>query len=338
MRKIQKNKKKHLQKEERFCIEKMLKQKKSFSEIARTLCRGLSTVSIEVNANGGRRKYNAEKADHRAYLKQYWKKKNCNKVAMDGHLYKFVEKNLRKGWSPERISCRLEIQSGLQYASPKSIRKFVHSRHSLERFLFWERTNMKSGRKRSENKYLNDPDRKFIDVRPLAALYEYGHWEGDFIVSKHNSSVLLVFVEKYSKKILLAILPNRNNILVNKTITTLLKNHTVKTLTFDNDIAFLKWKQLEEKLNAKIYFCHPYHSWEKGLVENTNRWIREFVPKKSNLALFKKEYIKWIKDWFNHTPKQCLEGRTAYEVSTQKEYGKMVESLEINLPDLRIWG
>src|SRR3989344_763418 len=301
MRKNAKNKKKHLQKEERFCIEKMLKRKKSFGEISRTLGRGLSTVSEEVNDNGGRENYNAKKADHRAHLKQYWKKKNCNKVAMDGHLYKFVEKSLRKGWSPETISCRLEIQSGLKYASPKSIRKF-------------------------------------IDVRPIEALYEYGHWEGDFIVSKHNSRVLLVLVEKYSKKILLAILPNRNNILVNRTIKTLLRKHTVKSLTLDNDIAFLKWKQLEEKLNSKIYFCHPYHSWEKGLVENTNRWIREFVPKKSNLALFKKEYIKWIEDWFNHTPKQCLEGRTAHEISMQKEYGMMVESLEINLPELRIWG
>ncbi len=338
MRKNGKNKKKHLQKEERFCIEKMLKQKKSFGEIARTLDRGLSTISEEVNENGGRRGYKAEKAHHRAYLKQYWKKKNCNKVAMDGHLYKFVEKSLSKGWSPERISSRLEIQSGLKYASPKSIRKFVHSRHSLERFLFWNRTNMKSGRKRKKDKFLNDPDRKWIDTRPYTALYEYGHWEGDFIVSKHNSSVLLVLVEKYSKKILLAILPNRKNELVNKTIAKLLKNQTVKTITLDNDIAFSKWKQLETMLSAQIYFCHPYHSWEKGLIENTNRWIREFVPKKSNLALFKKEYIKWIENWFNHTPKECLEGRTAYEVSTQKEYGMMVESLEINLPDLRIWG
>lgn len=124
---------------------------------------------------------------------------------------------------------------------------------------------------------------------------------------------------------------------MNEAIVSLLKNHTVKSLTLDNDVAFLKWQQLEKNLKTEIYFCHPYHSWEKGLVENTNRWIREFVPKKSNLALFKKEYIKWIEDWFNHTPRECLNGRTAYEVSTQKEYGMMVESLEINLPNLRIW-
>jgi transposase, IS30 family len=338
MAKKSKNKKKHLQKEERFCIEKMLKQSKSFSEIGRVLVRGLSTISEEVNKNRGREDYNAEKADRRSHLKQYWKKKNCNKVAMNGHLSRFVEKSLNKGWSPETISSRLEIQSGLPCASRKSIRKFIKRRSGLERCLFWNRNNMKSGRKRKKDKYINDPDRKFIDVRPLTTLYEYGHWEMDFIVSKWNSFVLLVLVEKYSKKILLTILPNRNNNLVNKAVHDLLKNHVIKSITTDNDIGFSKWKELEILLNTHIYFCYPYHSWEKGLVENTNRWIRQFIPKKTNLQLISKGKLKTIEDWFNHTPRQCLDGKTPYEILTQKEYGMMVESLEINLPDLRIWG
>jgi IS30 family transposase len=338
MAKNLKNKKKHLGKEERFCIEKMLKQGKSFGEISRILGRGISTISEEVNGNGGRDKYKAEQAHHRAYMKQYRKKRNCNKVAMDNNLSKFVEKKLSCGWSPETISDRLKIQSGLKYASRKSIRKFIERRPGLERYLFWERNNMKTGRKRSKNKYLNDPDRKWIDTRPYNALYEYGHWEMDFIVSKHNSSVLLVLVERYSKKLLLKIIPNRNNDLVNQTILVMLKNHTVRTITTDNDIAFGKWKKLEAMLQAEIYFCHPYHSWEKGLVENTNRWIRQFIKKKTNIQLISIEELKAIEDWFNHTPRQCLEGRTAYEVATEKEYGTIVESLEINLPTLRIWG
>ena len=338
MGKKRKNKKKHLTKEERFCIEKMLGRGKSFGEISRTLERGLSTVSEEVNENGGRDAYSAEQADHRAYLKQYWKKKNCNKVAMDGHLSRFVEKKLSCGWSPETISCRLEIQSGLRYASAKSIRKFIGRRAGLERYLFWERNDMKSGRKRKKDAYLHDPDRKWIDTRPYTALLEYGHWEMDFIVSKHNSYVLLVLVERYSKKMLMRVLPNRNNELVNKVIKEMLRGHVVKTITTDNDIAFGKWKKLERMLGAEIYFCHPYHSWEKGLVENMNRWLRQFIPKKTNLQLISTFELKAIEDWFNHTPKQCLSGRTAYEVSTEKEYGTLVESLEINLPNLRIWG
>lgn len=333
-----KNKKKHLQKEERFCIEKMLKQSKSFSEIGRVLGRGISTISEEVNENGGGERYRAEKADRRAYLKQYWKKKNCNKVAMNGNLTKFVEKKLAKGWSPETISSRLEIQSGIGHASPKSIRKFIRRRSGLERYLFWNRNNMKSGRKRKKDSYLDDTDRKWVDTSPYMALCEYGHWELDFIVSKWNSFVLLVLVEKYSKRVLFKILPNRRNYVINEAIASLLKDETVKTITTDNDIAFSKWKELEERLNTNIYFCHPYHSWEKGLVENTNRWIRQFIPKKTNLQLISTEQLKSIEDWFNHTPRQCLSGRTPYEVSTKEERGMMVESLEINLPNLRIWG
>jgi len=338
MAKIQRNKKKHLQIEERFCIEKMLRKDKSFGEISRTLGRGLSTISEEVNGNGGRDKYNAEQAHHRAYIKQYWKKKGCNKVAMDNNLSKFVEKKLRCGWSPETISDRLKIQSGLNYASRKSIRKFIDRRPGLERYLFWERNNMKTGRKKKKDSYLNDPDRKWIDTRPYMATLEYGHWEMDFIVSKHNSSVLLVLIERYSKKLLLRILPNRNNDLVNQNIKELLSGYLVKTITTDNDIAFGKWKKLEELIQAKIYFCHPFHSWEKGLVENTNRWIRQFTKKKTNIQLISIEELKAIEDWFNHTPRQCLDGRTAYEVMFEKEYGIMVESLEISLPTLRIWG
>ena len=103
-----KNKKKHLRKEERFCIEKMLRQEKSFGEIGRTLDRGVSTISEEVNENGGRKKYKAEKAHRRAYLKQYRKKRNCNKVAMNGDLLRFVERRLEQGWSPETIRDRIE--------------------------------------------------------------------------------------------------------------------------------------------------------------------------------------------------------------------------------------
>jgi len=197
---------------------------------------------------------------------------------------------------------------------------------------------MKTGRKRKKDSFLHDRDRKWIDLRPYNALYEYGHWEMDFIVSKHNSSVLLVLVERYSKKLLIKVLPNRNNDLTNRAIKELLSGYTMKTLTTDNDIAFGKWEKLEVLLQAEIYFCHPFHSWEKGLVENTNRWIRQFIKKKTNIQLISMEELKAIEDWFNHTPRQCLDGRTAYEVLMEKEYGMIVKSLEINLPTLRIWG
>jgi len=333
-----KKQKKHLSNEERFCIEKMMGVGESFVDIGKALGRGKSTICEEVRVNGGRKIYRAETAIKRAYWKQYRKKRNCNKVALDGHLTKFVEKKLRAGWSPGSISARLEVQSGLPYASEKSIRKFIEKRSGLERFLFWNRNHHKGGPKRKSDVFITDPYRKFIEERPLSALYSFGHWEMDFIVSKHNSWVLLVCVEKYSKLLKLALLPNRNNDMVNQTLVSIFGDSVPLSITTDNDIAFGKWKDLETKLGTKIYFCHPYHSWEKGLVENSNKWLREFIPKKTDLKSISSEFLKDIEMYFNHKARECLGGRTAFEVMMENECGILVESLEVNFPKVRIWG
>src|SRR3990167_4746527 len=332
------NKRKHLSDEERFCIEKMCRAGETFVDIGKTLDRGKSTITEEVNGNGGRKKYTAEAAIRRAYWKQYRKKRNCNKVAMDGHLTKFVEKRLSIGWSPESISSRLKTQSGLKYASKKSIRKFIEKRSGLERFLFWNRNNHKSGRKRENKLYLTDPDRKWIEKRPSEAFFSYGHWEMDFIVSKCNAWVILVCVEKYSKILKISLLPNRQNYLVNETLVSMFRGCVVHSITTDNDVAFGKWKELEVMLGTEIYFCHPYHSWEKGLVENSNRWIREFIPKKTDLKSISPLFLLDIENYFNHKPRECLCGYTSYEVMMEYEHGTLVESLAINFPDVRMGG
>lgn len=331
------NKKKHLSDEERFCIEKMCRAGASLTDIGKTLGRGKSTISEEIKANGGREKYRADRAIRRAYWKQYRKKKDCNKVALDGHLSRFVEKHLPLGWSPGVMSSRLALQSGLPYASEKSIRKFIGKRSGLERYLFWNRNDHKSGHKRKSTLFLSDPNRKWIEMRPTTALFSYGHWEMDFIVSKHNTWVLLVCVEKYSKLLRLALLPNRTAEVVQDALSRILKGYTVTSITTDNDIAFQKWKELEEVLATSIYFCHPYHSWEKGLVENSNRWIREFVPKKTDLKSISDEFVSDIEMYFNHKPRECLGGRTSYEVMMEKECGILIESLTVNFP-VRIGG
>lgn len=330
-----KNKKSHITYKERVKIEGFLKEDYSYKKIANNLSRGKTTIGDEINRNGGKKKYNAEKAHIRAYFRQYRKKKDCNKVAMDRDLQKFTEKRLEKGWSPETISKRLETQSGIKYASGKSIRKYIGKRHGLERYLFWNRVHKKSGPKKNKGIYLKDLDRKFIEKRKeefnLFDL-EYGHWEGDFIVSKCNSFVLLVLIERYSKHILLSILPNRKNTFVNERISSLLYGYQVKSLTLDNDIAFQNWKSLEKQLKCNIYFTNPYCSWEKGLVENMNRWIRVFIPKKTNIGLISVLDIQSIQDYLNHTPKQCLDGYSAYEVMIRCEFKKTTESPLINLP------
>ncbi len=325
------NKKKHLSYEERFSIEKMLRVDDTLTHIAKTLGRGLSGISEEVSANGGRTKYTATKAQLRAYWKQYRKKRDCNKVAMTPGMIRIVEGELSNRRSPEEIALWLKQRKFPCTPSAKSIRKFIASRSSLERFLFWNRVKKKSGPK-SSTIFLKDPGRKSIAERPKEANTEYGHWEMDFIVSALSSSVLLVLVEKQTKLLRMAILPNRENGLVNGAIVRLLLGYTVHTITTDNDIAFGDWRTLELMTGAGIYFCHPYHSWEKGLVENTNRWVREFIKKKTDIAGYMDTFIADVESWMNHGPRLCLQGASAYEMMMQKEYGKFVHSLSINFP------
>lgn len=331
------NKKKHLSFEERFSIEKMLRVGDTLTHIAVTLERGLSSISEEVRLSGGRTHYTASKAQLRAYWKQYRKKRDCNKVAMTPGVARIIERELRNRHSPEEIADMLKERKFHCTPSAKSIRKFIDRRHGLERFLFWNRTKKKSGSK-SDAIFLKDEGRKSIDERPIEATSEFGHWEMDFIVSALSSYVLLVLVEKQTRLLRMAILPNRRYALVNGAVTRLLVGYTVKSVTTDNDIAFGDWRTLELMIGAPIYFCHPYHSWEKGLVENTNRWLREFIKKKTDIAGYSDEFIADVESWMNHRPRVCLRGASAYEMMMQKECGKFVHSLSINFPRLRIRG
>jgi IS30 family transposase len=306
------NKQAHLLKEERFCIEKMKKAGFSSEEIAKTIGRGKSTVDEELRKNGGITKYEYKTAHHRAYLKQYRKKRTCMKVAMNIGIRQWTEYYLfEKDWSPETISAALWIKHRLK-ASAKAIRKYIHKR-CLEYLL--ARYRKRKGYKRINS---NLTDRIFI-TSPQCIRTGYGHWEGDFIVSPNNTSVLLVLVERITKETKIQYLPNRNNDAVNKAITNLLIDRTVSSLTLDNDIAFTKHRVLSAMIDAPIYFTRPYRSTDKALVENTNRWIRRYVPKRSDLSQVSPIQIKKALEWLNERPRECLGWMTASMCARQQE-------------------
>ena len=128
----------------------------------------------------------------------------------------------------------------------------------------------------------------------------------DFIVSKHSSAVLLVMVDRLTKKTWIRKLPNRKRSTVRTALSATPFDVTVQSITTDNDIAFMCWKELEKLLHTRIYFTHPYHSWEKGLVENTNRWIRCFVPKRRDIASVTESELDEIHSFLNDRPRECI--------------------------------
>ena len=291
---------KHLCFEERFLIEKLLARKTSVRGIALVLGRSPNTVSAEIMRHRTCGAYDANHAKHRAYLARYNGKRKCLKVAMDSFLARFVEEKLELKWSPKQMSGYLK-HLGIR-VSAKAIYKFMCSR-GLEHLLFWGWNKRKTGRKKYMYPKQRD-NRKYIDVRP--DISGFGNYEMDFIVSRQSTWVLLVIVEMRSKKSWAVPLPNRKRTTVCGALAELFRGVNVESLTTDNDIAFACWRDIEALLNTQVYFTHPYHSWEKGLVENTNRWIRCFVAKKRDIATVTEKELHEVHAFLNDRPREVL--------------------------------
>ena len=309
-----KNKYTHLQFEERFVIEKLWNGNTSIRDIACFLGRSPSTISYEIKRNQVRGVYNARKAQQKASATRWRAKTQCLKVAMNQFLTLFVTEKLEKKWSPRQISGYLKEILGIN-CSAKAIYKFVESR-GLEGRLFWRWNKRKGGRKRPKHAPPQD-GRVYIDERPPVQ-NEFGHFELDFIVSKQSTWVFLVVVEILTKRTWILRLPNRKRSTISQAFAELFSGISVKSITTDNDIAFRHWRELEYIIQAPIYFCQPYHSWEKGLVENTNRWIRCFVPKRRDIATVTDIEMDSIHAFINDRPREVIGFRLPREYYMEK--------------------
>ena len=308
----------HLSYEERFCIEKMYCAGSALRNIAEFLNRSVNTISREIRKNCVDGTYDSKKAEHKAYARRWRSKSQCLKVSMDSFLIAFVEEKLEKKWSPKQISGYLRRELHISCSS-KAIYKFAESR-GLEHLLFWGWNKKKGGPKKSRSGLPKD-GRTYINERPERE--GSGHFEIDFIVSKQSTWVFLVVVDYVAKKTWIRKLPNRKRDTIRAALSSLFHGIVLKSITTDNDIAFTCWRELEVLLNTRIYFTHPYHSWEKGLVENTNRWIRCFVPKRRDIESVTEEEMLEIHSFLNDRPRECIGFRTP-----SSYYGEMTVLLE----------
>ena len=142
-----------------------------------------------------------------------------------------------------------------------------------------------------------------------------GDVEADFIVSgKGGKGYLLVLVER---KIKITFIEQIIDISIDNVHIAFQNIQSrfpeMKTMTLDNDILFRMHNTLEILLNIPIYFCHPYHSWEKGTVENTNKYIRQYIPKGSDISRYSKGQIRLIEDKCNQRFMKCLDYKTPEE-------------------------
>jgi IS30 family transposase len=294
--------------EERVSIETLRKRGVSIRAISRTLGRSANTIAQEVREKTVRGVYTPRKAHHKTYVRRWRSKVNCMKVAMSPELTKLVREKLLLKWSPERIA-GYAARMGMS-VSQRAVYRYVHSR-ALDQYLFWSRIKKKRGLRRGHHGP-QDRAKRLIGMRPPTR--SSGHWELDFIVSRQSSVVLMVLVDRWTRYTLIRVLRHKTHVAVLHTLKSIKQKYKMKTVTTDNDIVFRGWTEMEYGLSTLFYFALPYHSWEKGLVENTNRWIRTFVPKKTDLALLTRQTLTDIDTYLNKTPRQCLGYRTAEEV------------------------
>jgi IS30 family transposase len=315
----------HVKKAERLEIAILLEKGYSYRNIAKVQGRSVSSISEEIKNNSVKGKYDPHKANHKAYVKRKYSKYQGMKVVSDNDLWNYIEDKIKQDWSPEAISGRIEnIDTQIKTISAKGIYKFIDSVYGrlLEKHLAYQG---KKKRSQTACKTEHLTDRVFIDKRPkiIDKRRRFGDWEGDFIVSgKNGKGVILTLYERKSKYCFLKGFPVQRIELIYQYIFEITGGVVINSLTLDNDIVFKKHKELSELLGKPIYFCHPYHSWEKGGVENINKLVRRYIPKGSDISQYNDEDIQTIQDKLNNRPRKCLKYKTPYEVMIENNQSK----------------
>ncbi len=225
-----------------------------------------------------------------------------------------MDGSLSDGQSAEAIAGRLKYQEKhLPYASKDTIYRYLKSPYGKLIGIRWK----KKIKPKKSRKVTQLENRTFIDKRPkiIEKRIRVGDLEADFIVSRRSGKgVLLVAVCRRLRMAFLELILDVTIDEVHSAFVRIKKRFPeVKTLTLDNDILFKMHQTLERLLEVKIYFCHPYHSWEKGGVENANMEIRKFIPKGSDLSMYDKEFIMAVEIHLNERYMKCLRFATPEE-------------------------
>lgn len=312
---------KHLQEDERLQI-KILKDKGySNREIGEALGRDHSSIGRELIRNNTKGKYDPRAAKVKDSNRRKCSKYQGMKVEAHRDLREYIIKYLKLFWTPEEISGRLKVaDTHLPYISSKGIYKWLYSAWGQRYCDLLPKKRFKPKKhQRKKTQRVMIPNRIDIDMRPKEAneRLELGHAETDTMVSgkRHKSTAALsVLTDRKARYTRLRKIKNLRPKNHNRAILHMSKGLPLHTLTYDNGIENKHHEKIAVALSIQTYFCKPYHSWEKGTVENTIGRIRRFIPKGANIADYSHRYIAKIEHWLNHTPRKCLNFKTPYEI------------------------
>ena len=310
---------------EREEISRGLVAEQSLREIATILNRSPSTISREINRNGGYDDYRATQAEQAAWDRAHRPKK-C-KLACHPMLKHMVATKLKRNWSPKQIS------GWLKRTYPKQEHKQV-SHETIYRSLFIQargvlkkelqlylrtqrvirRSKQHSIKKIGLGKITNAVS---ISERPASVEDRAvpGHWEGD-LISGSNNSHIATLVERHSRYVLLVKLKGKDTETV---ISSLIKHakklptELYKSLTWDRGSEMADHQRFTLATNVDVYFCDPQSPWQRGSNENTNRLLRQYFPKGTDLSVHSQATLNKVARQLNERPRETLKFETPAE-------------------------
>lgn len=302
-----------------LCVEQSLRS------IARTLKRSASTICREVRRNGGVRQYRATASDQAAWDRSL-RPKIC-KLACHPDLSKAVSRKLRRKWSPEQISGWLKRafpEEPHKQVSHETIYRslYIQARGVLKKELL-EHLRAKRTIRRSKHASLKRNGlgqiKNAVSISERPASIEDravpGHWEGDLIGGSKNSYIATL-VERHSRYVMLVKVANKDT---ESVVSALIKQsqklprELYKTLTWDRGKELADHPRLTLATKVDVYFCDPQSPWQRGSNENTNRLLRQYLPRGTDLSVHSQAKLSAIARQLNERPRKTLQYQTPAE-------------------------
>jgi len=318
---------KELTEDDRYKIERWLKEKYSVPEISKHLGFHPKTIRREIikgtvsQRDTYLRDYECYKADYAQRIHNVSVSRRGRKpVELSATVITHIKEKLRNKYSPDAIigeanrdglfdglMCTKTLYNWLQNGYIAGFKMSKRKRPVHKRKVAW---------KNSTARRINERPQEADDRQP-------GHWEMDTVVSgKTGSGCLLVLTERSSRRELMYLLNSRSQQCVIKIFDMLERRHKTKfsvmfkTITCDNGSEFLDSASLErsclhEGKRTDIYYAHPFSSYERGSNENANRLIRKFIKKGEDIGKLPAAYIKRVEKWINNYPRRIFGYKTA---------------------------
>lgn len=304
--------------EERYMLSALRMQGISQAAIARQLGHHRSSISREIRRNQCNDGfYRPSKADSRTRRRRSHSRRNWR--FSERHL-QMVITLLRLDWSPEQIAGWLRLY-----------RVFNISHQTIYRHIWYDRCYggrlhrlLRQASKKRRKRYRRPdsrgilPNKRHISERPPGAQNRsrFGHWESDTVMGAHDRHCIVTLVERKSKYVIIGKLRARTADELNRKVIALIERegHKVKTITADNGTEFHSYTAIENETGVRFYFATPYHSWERGLNENTNGLIRQYLPKRKSMARLTQKQCDAIAKKLNRRPRKLLDFKTPEQI------------------------